>query len=64
MPKGVALDKHGRAFQQGETVIGPYGSATVVQIDSPKVVNGNRRMWLHNSRKGNHRVWTTDVVKI
>ncbi len=62
MPKGVAMDKHGKLFQTGDTVIGPYGSAKVVQIPKP-TDSAFREVWLWNRKKGNHKVWTMKIVK-
>lgn len=63
MPKGVALDKHDRAFQLKDKVVGPYGTATVVQIEKASDKPG-RKVWLHNRRVGNHQVCAIDIVKI
>lgn len=56
------MDKHGNLFRTGAKVIGPYGSARVIQIEAPS--DGPRYAWLYNKAKGNHRVWTMNIVKI
>lgn len=57
------MDKHQRLFQAGDTVVGPYGTARVVQIEKA-TDNPIRKVWLYNKTKGKHQVKTTDVVKI
>lgn len=63
MPKGAAMDKHGNLFQTGDNVVGPYGTAKVVQIPKPPA-SGTRYVWLYNKAKGRHQVWTMNIVKI
>jgi alpha-tubulin suppressor-like RCC1 family protein len=60
MPKGVAVDKNGRLFKTGDKVSGPYGEATVVQIEKAKV--DVRRVWLYNKRKGRHQADTVEIT--
>jgi hypothetical protein len=60
MTRGISVDKHGKLFKTGDTVIGPYGSAKVVQISKAGVEE--RRVWLYNKKKGNHKVGTFEIV--